>query len=45
MLSSCGIDIKLQEGTNIVRFTPEETGVVPHSCRMGMICSKITTAD
>ena len=45
MLSSYGIDIKLQEGSNIVRFAPEETGVVPVNCWMGMIRSKIMIAD
>ena len=40
-----GIDIKLQEGTNIVRFTPEEAGVIPYSCWMGMIRSTITVIE
>ncbi len=45
MLSSCGIDIKPREGADIVRFTPEETGIVPYSCRMEMIRGRITIAD
>ncbi len=35
MLSSHGIDIKMQEGSNIVRFTPEETGVIQRSTSAG----------
>ena len=45
LVPAYGIDIKLQEGTNIVRFTPEEAGVIPYSCWMGMIRSTITVMD
>lgn len=40
-----GLDIRLQEGDNLVRFTPEESGTVPFSCWMGMIRSSITVLD
>ncbi len=40
-----GIDIKLEEGANIVRFTPDEAGVIPYSCWMGMIKSSITVME
>ena len=39
------LDVKLVEGENIVRFTPQETGVVPYSCWMGMIKSQIKVID
>ncbi len=32
-----GIDVTLQPGDNIIRFTPEETGTVPYTCWMGML--------
>ncbi|MDD5336914.1 MAG: hypothetical protein PHS02_00335 [Candidatus ainarchaeum sp.] len=32
-----GLDIKLQQGENIVEFTPDKEGVVRWSCWMGMI--------
>lgn len=35
------IDIKLEQGENIIEFTPEEEGTIPYSCWMGMIKSNI----
>jgi len=32
-----GLDIKLHAGEQTIEFTPQETGVVPWSCWMGMI--------
>ena len=32
-----GLDIKLHPGAQTIEFTPQETGVVPWSCWMGMI--------
>jgi sulfite exporter TauE/SafE/copper chaperone CopZ len=40
-----GIQKSLSPGDNWVEFTPEETGVIPFSCWMGMIKSKITVVD
>ncbi len=37
-----GLQIPLQEGENIVEFTPTEAGVYPFTCWMGMIRSQIT---
>ncbi len=45
LVPAYGIDIKLQEGTNLVRFLPEEAGVIPYSCWMGMIRSTITVME
>ncbi len=39
------IDIKLQEGDNIVEFTPNEVGSIPYSCWMGMINSTINVVE
>lgn len=39
------MDIELKPGDNIIEFTPDETGVVPYSCWMGMIRSQITVVD
>jgi sulfite exporter TauE/SafE/copper chaperone CopZ len=36
------IEKKLIPGENIIEFTPDEEGVIPYSCWMGMIKSKIT---
>jgi sulfite exporter TauE/SafE/copper chaperone CopZ len=35
----------LTPGENVIEFTPTESGVVPFSCWMGMIRSKITVVD
>ena len=40
-----GIDVRLQEGDNVVVFTPEETGDFPYTCRMEMIRSCIRVND
>ncbi len=37
-----GIKKKLVPGENIVEFTPNKEGVIPYSCWMGMIRSRIT---
>lgn len=39
------IDIKLQTGENIIEFTPNEKGVIPYSCWMGMIKSSINVVE
>lgn len=36
-----GIDIKLEQGVNIIEFTPQKEGNIPYSCWMGMIKSNI----
>jgi sulfite exporter TauE/SafE len=37
-----GIQKTLQAGDNLIEFTPKASGVVPYSCWMGMIRSRIT---
>ena len=39
------LDIVLQEGENRVSFLPEEAGVFPYSCWMGMIQATIEVTD
>lgn len=39
------IEFKLKPGDNLIEFTPGETGIIPYSCWMGMIRSKITIVD
>jgi len=36
---------RIEPGNNIVEFTPSESGVIPFSCWMGMIRSKIIVVD
>jgi sulfite exporter TauE/SafE/copper chaperone CopZ len=36
---------ELTTGDNVIEFTPTDSGVVPFSCWMGMIRSKITVVD
>lgn len=35
----------LKAGSNVIEFTPSESGTYPYSCWMGMIRSKITVVD
>lgn len=35
----------LNEGDNVIEFTPTKSGVIPFSCWMGMIRSRITVVD
>ncbi len=39
------LDVKLQEGDNLVTFTPVGGGSIPYSCWMGMIRSSITVVE
>ena len=39
------ISIKLNQGENIVEFTPNESGNIPYSCWMGMIKSNIKVIE
>ena len=40
-----GLKKDLSTGDNVIEFTAEESGVIPYSCWMGMIRSKITVVD
>ncbi len=35
----------LQPGDNIIEFTPNQSGIIPYSCWMGMINSQINVVD
>lgn len=39
------LKVKLQEGSNVIEFTPAKTGRYGYSCWMGMIRSSITVVD
>lgn len=39
------VEAKLQEGDNIIEFTPDKTGTIPYSCWMGMINANILVVD
>lgn len=36
---------RIEAGNNVVEFTPQESGIIPFSCWMGMIKSRITVVD
>lgn len=40
-----GIEKELQQGDNVIEFTPTESGKFAYSCWMGMIRSSITVTD
>lgn len=42
---SIGIRKKLDEGPNVIRFTPNRAGTIPFSCWMGMIRGSFTVVD
>lgn len=39
------LNIVLEEGENLVSFLPEEAGIFPYSCWMGMIQATIEVTD
>lgn len=39
------LEKELKEGDNYIEFLPQEAGVIPYTCWMGMIKSKITVLD
>jgi sulfite exporter TauE/SafE/plastocyanin domain-containing protein/copper chaperone CopZ len=41
IVPSYGLEKELLPGDNLVEFTPEKAGIIPYSCWMGMITSKI----
>lgn len=45
VIPAYGIEKPLVTGENIIEFTPGKSGVVPYSCWMGMIRSKITVVE
>lgn len=45
VIPAYGIEKPLELGDNIIEFTPDESGIVPFSCWMGMIRSQITVVE
>lgn len=41
VISSYGLQVKLKEGDNLIKFTPTDTGTITYSCWMGMITGQI----
>ena len=41
VISAYGLQIKLKEGDNLIKFTPTDTGTINYSCWMGMITGRI----
>lgn len=41
VIPAYGVEVNLQEGDNIIEFTPDETGTIAYSCWMGMINAEI----
>jgi hypothetical protein len=40
-----GIELRFEEGANVIEFTPDKPGVFRYSCWMGMIRSSITALE
>ncbi len=40
-----GIEKRLQPGDNIIEFTPDQSGIIPYSCWMGMIDGNISVVE
>ena len=45
VIPAYNLDIRLQEGENLIEFTPGEAGTIKYSCWMGMIKSEIIVTD
>lgn len=45
LLYEYGIEYTLQEGENIIEFTPDKAGVYEYTCWMGMVHGSITVTD
>ena len=45
VIPAYGIEKPLELGDNVIEFTPDESGVIPFSCWMGMIRSQITVVE
>ena len=41
VIPAYGLEVSLQEGDNIIEFTPTESGTIAYSCWMGMINADI----
>ena len=45
LIPEYNVEKQLVPGDNVIEFTPAKSGIVPYSCWMGMIRSKITVVD
>lgn len=45
IISAFDLQVKLQAGDNIIKFTPTESGTITYSCWMGMQTGTITVVD
>jgi uncharacterized protein len=45
VIPAYGVEVELQEGDNIIEFTPDKTGTIPYSCWMGMINADVLVVD
>lgn len=45
VIPAYGLEVKLQEGDNIIEFTPDKTGTIPYSCWMGMVNADVQVVD
>lgn len=45
VIPKLGISQKLNKGMNVIEFTPEESGILPFSCGMGMVNGRFTVTD
>lgn len=45
VISEYDLTVKLQKGSTVIKFTPEDTGTFGYSCWMGMIKSNIVVTD
>ena len=41
VISAYGLQVKLKEGDNLIKFTPTDTGTIRYSCWMGMVTGQI----
>lgn len=45
VIAAYGLEVKLEEGDNLIKFTPTETGNITYSCWMGMITAQIAVEE
>ena len=45
VISAYGLQVKLREGDNLIKFTPTDTGTIAYSCWMGMITGQIQVEE
>lgn len=45
VIPAYNVQVALKQGDNILEFTPDESGMIPYSCWMGMVSSSIQVVD